>query len=91
MVVCIFCLKSNKIRDSKQLAGFLGCSLRVKIVDIPMKQGISVMNKDLFLPHDKFTNICCVFGMSLKGEIGSRFFLLSMSRRNLETILNSAE
>lgn len=27
------------------------------------------MNKDLFLPPDRFTNIFCVFGMLLKGEI----------------------
>lgn len=49
------------------------------------------MNKDLFLSRDRLTNICCVFGMLLKDKICYRFFSISMSRRNLETIFNSTK
>lgn len=43
-----FVLNLIKLGTASSWLGFLGCSLRVKIISTPMKQGISVMNKDFF-------------------------------------------
>lgn len=86
-----FVLSLIKLGTASSSLGVLGCCLRVKGYQYPMKQGISVMNKNLFLSRDRLTNICCVFDMLLKDKICYRFFSIPMSRRNLETIFNSTK
>lgn len=44
IALCIFCSKSNKIRDSEQLAGILG-SLRIELVSTAMKQEASALGQ----------------------------------------------
>lgn len=60
----------NLIRDTRQLAGILGLPLGVKIVNTPMKQGISAIGHRFIVATRKvYKYLLCIWYIAWKDEI----------------------